>query len=89
MARPLATDGKLRGLVRDVLEMAPGFAMPDALLCAAVRELMPMHSAADSDILGAAEWNLGRGFVTEAKNDDTDLREWRITKDGMAKQSLK
>lgn len=89
MAKPLATDAKLRELIRDVLNIAPGYAVSDEVLFQAVRELLPLHSAEESDILRAAEWNLGKGYVTEAKNDDTDNREWRITKDGIAKQSIK
>ena len=89
MAKPLANEGKLRALVREVLAMAPGYALEDEQLFAAVRELLPMHSAQDSDILRAAEWNLGKDYVTDAKNEDTDNREWRISKDGLAKQSIK
>lgn len=88
MAKPPANDGKLRALVREVLAMAPGYALEDAQLYAAVTELLPMHSAQESDILRAAEWNLARDYVTAGTNDDTDNREWRITKDGLAKQSL-
>lgn len=89
MAKPLANDGKLRALVREVLCMAPGYALEDAQLYDAVMELLPMHSAAESDILRAAEWNLSHDYVAAANNEDTDNREWRITKDGIAKQSVK
>lgn len=89
MAKPLANDGKLRALVRDVLGIAPGYALEDEPLCEAVRELLPMHHAEDSDVLRAAEWNLGHDYATAAVNEDTDKREWRITKGGMAKQSIK
>jgi hypothetical protein len=89
MAKPLANDGKLRAHVREVLCMAPGFALDDEQLFNAVRELLPMHSAQDSDILRAAEWNLAKDYVSEKKNEDTDNREWRITSDGIAKQSIK
>ncbi len=88
MAKPLATDGKLRGLVREVLNMAPGYALEDEQLFAAVRELLPMHHAKDSDILRAAEFNLSKGYVSETTNEDTEKREWRITRDGIAKQSI-
>ncbi len=89
MAKQPATDGKLRGLIREVLAMAPGYGLEDGQLCAAVRELLPMHHAEDSDILRAAEFNLGKGYVSESKNEDTDNREWRITRDGLAKQAIK
>lgn len=89
MAKPLTTDAKLRGLIREVLNMAPGYALEDEQLFAAVRELLPMNHAEDSDILRAAEWNLAKGYASEAKNEDSDNREWRITKDGIAKQSIK
>ena len=89
MAKPLANDGKLRALVRDVLCLAPGTGVEDEDLCATVREMMPLHTAADSAILGAAEWNLGKGYVSAEDNEDTDNREWRITKDGLAKQAIK
>lgn len=75
-------------LVREVLCIAPGYALEDEPLCAAVRELMPLHSAEDSDILAAGEWNLAKGYVRAVDNEDTDNREWRITKDGIAKQLL-
>jgi hypothetical protein len=89
MGKPLANDGKLRALVRDVLAIAPGYGLEDAALCEAVRELLPMHSASDSDVLRAAEWNLSKDYLATRENEDTDNREWRITKDGLAKQHLK
>lgn len=89
MAKPQADNGRLRRLVREVLSLAPGFALEDGSLCEAVRELLPMHSAGDSDILTAAEWNLAKGYAGAGVNEDTDNREWRITKDGLAKQNLK
>jgi hypothetical protein len=89
MARPLADDGKLRALVRDALTISPGTGVEDVDLCDTVRDLMPLHTATDSDILRAAEWNLSKDFVRTEINDDTDNREWFITKDGLAKQSIK
>ncbi|WP_193214946.1 hypothetical protein [Luteolibacter marinus] len=87
--KPKAKDGTLRALVREVLAMAPGYGLTDEMLCRAVRELLPVNSADDSAILTAAEWNLGKDFVSTAENEDTDEREWRITHHGLAKQSLK
>ena len=89
MPKPPAETGRLRRLIRDVLALAPGYALEDVALCAAVRELLPMHSAEDYHILAAAEWNLAKGYAAAADNEDTDNREWRITKDGLAKQSIK
>ena len=89
MPRPHATNGKLRSLVREVLSIAPGYALEDTQLCGAVREVLPLNDADDSEILTAAEWNLGKGYLQAANNDDTDNREWRITKGGIAKQSIK
>ena len=68
--------------------MAPGYALEDAQLHSSVLELLPMHSAQESDVLRAAEWNLIKDYVSESTNEDTDNREWRITKDGLAKQAL-
>lgn len=89
MPRPHATNGKLRALVREILSIAPGYALEDAQLCDSVRELLPLNEADDSEILTAAEWNLGKGYATAANNEDTDNREWKITRDGLAKQSIK
>jgi hypothetical protein len=88
MARPQANNGKLRELVREVLCIAPGYALEDEALCDAVRELLPMHTANNSEILAAAEWNLGKGYAVAGINEDTDNRDWRITKDGIAKNNL-
>lgn len=69
--------------------MAPGYGLHDDMLCRAVRELLPVNSAEDSAILTAAEWNLGKDFVSTSTNEDTDEREWRITNHGLAKQAIK
>ena len=86
--RPPAKPGKLRQLVRDVLVISPGFPVTDEALCDHVRELLPLHSAEDSAILDAAVWNLGEGYVSARDNKETEEREWRITKDGIARQQI-
>jgi hypothetical protein len=86
--RPPAKPGKLRQLVRDVLVISPGFPVNDEALCSHVRELLPLNSAADSEILAAAEWNLGEGYVSARDNKETEEREWRITRDGIARQQI-
>lgn len=68
--------------------MAPGYGLSDDVLCRAVRELLPVNAAADHEILAAAEWNLGKDYVSTAKNEDSEEREWRITNHGLAKQSI-
>jgi hypothetical protein len=87
--KPQASNGQLRALVREVLAMAPGYGLSDALLLRSVRQLLPLNAAADSDILAAAEWNLGKEYLTAGRNEDTEEREWRITHHGIAKQSIK
>lgn len=86
--RPDAKPGKLRQLIRDVLVISPGFPVNDEALCAHVRELLPLHEAADNDIIEAAVWNLGEGYVSARDNKETEEREWRITKDGIARQQI-
>lgn len=88
-AKPQATNGTLRRLVREVLAMAPGYKFPEPALMGSVRELLPVNAAADSDILAAAEWNLGHGYIENSMNDETDTREWQITHHGLAQQNLK
>lgn len=88
MARPRATAGQLRGAVREVLALAPGWGQPDGLLVRGCRDLLPVCDFTDTEVLEAAEWNFGRGYVTHSENEDTDEREWRITREGLAKQSI-
>lgn len=87
-AKPQATNGTLRRLVREVLAMAPGYKFPEPALMGNVRELLPVNAAADSDILAAAEWNLAHGYIANSTNEETETREWKITQHGMAQQNL-
>jgi hypothetical protein len=87
--KPTATPAQLRKLVREVLAMAPGYGFSDDLLCRGVRELLPLNAATDGQILEEAVWNLGKDYVSDAKNEDTEEREWKITNHGLAKESIK
>lgn len=88
MARPQATNGQLRQAVREVLVMAPGWPHSDELLIRNVRELIPVKDFSDNDLLLSAEWNLGKGYVIARTSEDTDEREWHITREGIAKQQI-
>ena len=81
-----ATPARLRVAIREVLEMAPGYGQSDEILETNVRELLPVHSFTSTDLLEAAEWNYARGYIAAVDNDDTDEREWHITREGIAKQ---
>lgn len=83
------TEGRLRKAVREVLAMEPGYGFTDAALVAAVNDLLPGRYIQENPILTAAEWNLGKEYVSAATNEDTDEREWKITEHGLAKESVK
>ena len=87
--KPTATPAHLRKLVREVLVLAPGYGLSDDMLCRFVRDLLPLNAATDGEILEAAVWNLGKDYVADAKNEDSEEREWRITNHGIAKESIK
>lgn len=87
--KPTLSDGMLRKLVREVLALAPGYNFTDAMLARSVGDLVPGNHVPENDLLLAAEWNLSKDYVTAEKNEDSDEREWRITKHGIAKENLK
>lgn len=87
--KPLATNTVIRQLIREVLAMAPGYGFSDAALCRAVKDLLPDNATDDVTILEEAVWNLGMDYVETRKNEDTEEREWKITKHGIAKANLK
>lgn len=87
--RPTAEPARLRRHVREVLFLAAGNPLTDAELCQLVRELMPVHAATDNEILEAAVWNLGRNYAADPVNEDSEEREWIITRDGIAKERIK
>lgn len=80
-------DVKLRKLVREALNLSPGYWYNDTMLCRAVNNMLPKE-AQEIDVLHAAEWNLGNGYISTRSNEDTDEREWKITKAGIAKESI-
>lgn len=80
-------DTKLRELVRSALNLAPGYWYNDVMLCRSVNNMLP-RDAKESEILESAEWNLGKDYIETRTNEDTDEREWKITKAGVAKESL-
>lgn len=80
-------DTKLRELVRSALNLAPGYWYNDKMLCRSVNNMLPKEEK-ESAVLEAAEWNLGKDYIDTRTNEDTDEREWKITKAGIAKESI-
>lgn len=80
-------EAELRRLVRESLSLAPGYWYSDMMLCRAVNNMLPRESK-ESEILEACAWNLSKGFVDTRVSEDTDEREWKITKDGIAKDNV-
>lgn len=79
------TPALYRCWVRDALELAEPFALPEAALVSGVHALA--GGAFDlNEHRRAVEWNLARDYIRGGLNEDTDLREWRLTPQGRAKQ---
>ena len=80
--------GYLRKKVRELLAMAPGYYMTDPMIIEKVN-LMIEPDAPAGDIRAGVEWNVAKGYAETRVNEDTDEREWCITKRGIAKESVK
>ena len=80
-------DAKLRKLVRECLNLAPGYWYTDAMLTRSVNNMLPKE-AKEMEVLNAAEWNLAHDYVDTRTNEDTDEREWKISKAGIAKENI-
>jgi|GEM_PF-2216725 len=74
-----------RRYIREVLALAAPYAATDQQLEASVDALVsgPINL---SLYRAALEWNLSQDYVRAKTNEDTDLREWRLTDLGKAKQ---
>ena len=77
----------LRKMVRETLNMVPGYGHTEAMIVRAVNFRLP--APADlSDVRAAIEWNHGKAYLKAKLNEDTDQREYRITPAGIAKEEI-
>lgn len=79
------TAAEYRRWVREALALAEPYALPEAALHSGVQTLAG-GAFDESEYRRAIEWNLARDYIRSETNDDTDLREWRLTPLGRAKQ---
>ena len=79
------TAAEYRRWVREALALAEPYALPEAALLSGVRRLAG-GAFDESEYRRALEWNLSRNYIRSEVNEDTDLREWRLTPLGRAKQ---
>lgn len=74
-----------REYIREVLALAAPYGVTDKALEDGVDSLVPgpINLSLHRDAL---EWNLAKDYVRSRINADTDLREWKLTPLGEAKQ---
>lgn len=80
------TPALYRKWIREVIAGAAPYGLPDAAMEDAVQNLAGGRFDL-SDYRGAVEWNLSKDYIRASDNEDTDQREWKLTKLGTAKQS--
>jgi hypothetical protein len=81
-------DGIIRKYVREFVAMAQGYGCTEAAIYDSVNERVP-GKADLSQVRQAIEWNLAQDYIRGSENVDTDEYEWRITSEGIAKESIK
>lgn len=79
--------GKLRQKVREVLAMAPGYWLTEKMIVDGVNELIE-PDADLSDIRRALEYNVGERYAEGRENTETENREWKVTKAGIARDQF-
>jgi hypothetical protein len=79
------TPAQYRIWIREALDLARPWALPEAALISGVRALAG-GAFDESELRRAMEWNLSQDYIRGAVNPDTDLKEWRLTPKGQAKQ---
>lgn len=74
-----------REYIRDVLALAAPYGVTEKALQDGVDDLVP--GPIDLSMFrDAVEWNLSKDYIRARINEDTDLKEWRLTELGKAKQ---
>lgn len=75
-----------RQYIRQVIKGAAPFGVPEEALASAVKDLI--GGAFDlSTFRDAMERNLSEDLIRSHDNADTDLKEWKLTPKGLAKES--
>ncbi len=67
--------------------MAPGYGFTEEMIVSGVNDRLA-KDADLSEIRAAIEWNHGKAYLRSAMNEDTEVREYRITKAGIAKEEI-
>lgn len=89
---PAVSDARVRKAVREVCAMAAGFGKTEAVLLAAVNELVAgdpgLRPVGLPQLRAGVEWNVASGYLRRRENVDIDEFEWLITQAGLAKESI-
>lgn len=80
-------DGIIRRYVREFVAMAKGYGCTEDAIYDSVNQRVP-GKADLSQVRQAVEWNLAKDYIRGGENQDTDEYEWKITSEGIAKESI-
>ena len=89
MPVPIIENPKGRRLVREALQLIAGYGYSQGRLLEQVNELAAPAQANHSQLRDWIEWNHSRNYVRTEFNEDEDKDLWYITKEGIAKQSVR
>lgn len=83
--KPTIPASILRGKIREVLNMAPGYGKGEGMLLEFINQLVGGGVTLDQ-LRRELEWSLSKEYVRSETNEDTDEVEWFITPHGIAKE---
>ena len=78
----------LRKVVRRILVGKPGVALTEGLIVERIEDRFPGERIDISDVRAAIDWNTSRRYLISEINEDIDEREWKATKEGIAKENI-
>ncbi len=79
--------GRVRRVVREVLNMTAGYYLTEKALTDFSNEVLE-PDASEMDVKLALEWNYAEGYVSNQDNEETEEKEWCITKAGIARENI-
>ena len=89
MGKPRVKAPKGRELVRDVLNMAPGYGYSEDSLLDGINQISRPAEAKWSEVREWVEWNHSKGYLRVEFNEDLDEDLYFITSEGIAKESVR
>lgn len=86
--KPTVSTARIRQKIRVALNIQPGTGKTEAMLLEMVNELVG-GGVSLQELRDAREWNHSQAFIRSQYDDEAEVLEWFITREGIQQENIK